>query len=87
LISGGGATVIWFFTRDAERTSYEIRAAFEEGSYELIVRSSSGSVCRERFTSEAQLLQRRDQIEQGLRAAGWKDETEARARKVRQQVY
>jgi hypothetical protein len=74
------ATVIWFFTRKAERTSYEIRAAFEEGSYELIVRLPTGCEQRERFASESELLERRDQLERSLRAEGWTDEVPDRHR-------
>lgn len=68
--------MIWFFRRDAERTSYEIRVAFDELSYELIIRSPSGSVTQERFTSGAQLLKRREELDEALRAQGWRDESD-----------
>jgi hypothetical protein len=68
------ADVIWFFTKESERLSYEIRIAFEEDVYELVVRSSSGAF-REQFTSEESLLKRRVELERALRALGWRERT------------
>lgn len=79
--------MIWFFTRDAERTSYEIRVAFEESSYELIVRSPTGEETQERFTSGAQLLKRREELDQALREEGWHDEAEGLCGETSRRLY
>jgi hypothetical protein len=79
--------VIWFFRREAERTSYEIRVAYEEGAYELIVRSPAGDESQERFTSGAQLLKRREELDQSLREQGWHDENEGLCGESSRRLY
>jgi hypothetical protein len=71
--------VIWFFTRESARLSYEIRTAFDDDMYELVVRSSFGSEFRERFSAEEALLKRRAELERILRGLGWREEHVDRA--------
>jgi hypothetical protein len=64
--------MIWFFERGGQRLQCEMRPAAEGGGFELAWQTPDGETHIEKSDDTESLTARRRQVEENLKADGWK---------------
>jgi hypothetical protein len=64
--------MIWFFDREGQRLSYEIRRTDVGDGYELVVTHPDGHTEVERMDEPSDLLKRCAELGETLREDGWR---------------
>lgn len=63
--------MVWFFEKDGAYLRVESRLRAEAPRYELVWTDQDGKEQSQRFASEAELLQRYDELTTTLHQSGW----------------